>query len=74
MTTAEIFEIRPAAAPGIPVLKGAPAVRNGAALLRLFALDGLPAVRHPRAGDRPRDADGSLACPRTLDMSLALHR
>jgi hypothetical protein len=54
---AAILEIRPAAAPGIVPPKG-----TTTDLVRLFALDRLPAGRRRLVCHWRRNADGRLAC------------
>jgi hypothetical protein len=55
--TAAILDVRPAAPPGIVPPMGAATI-----LVRLFALDRLPAGRRRLVCHWRRDADGRLAC------------
>jgi hypothetical protein len=77
--TAAILEIRPAAPPGIVPPQGATtkgATTKGATtnLVRLFALDCLPAGRRTLVCHWRRDADGRLACTWEPDIVVIPNR
>jgi hypothetical protein len=67
--TAAILNVRPAAEPGIVSTEIAVA-----RLVRLFALDRLPAGRRRLVCRWHRDVDGRLACAWEPDIPLAPHR